>query len=80
MVYGSSLDAGGVQVFKSEDVQMKEIMAKIIFELNLQGHCTKRGDWIDGPANVEGHLCSDKRRYAVHLARLMPPEDHRLSQ
>jgi len=77
LIYGSN-NAGAT--FENSDSQMRSLMSRIIVDLNLQGHKTRSGDWIEGPIDLEGHLGKDKRRYVTDLARLMPPEDYRILQ
>ena len=74
LVYGSS-DAGKV-VCTSLDV-MNDVMRQCGKVLNLKGHLAGIGKdkkFIYGPCDLEGHLGSDGRLYAIDLARLFPPE------
>jgi len=72
LIYGSVPPAGS---FINSDAQMALMMETIMLENNLQGRYTKKGEWVPGPLNIEGHLFKDKRRYALDSARLIPPED-----
>jgi len=73
LVYGSP-DSG--ITFVHSDQQMNKLMEAVASELNLKAsHRTRKGELVDGPANVDGYLCPDKRRYITGLSKLMPPED-----
>jgi len=79
LVYGieDNVDGGGEtpteKEFHNKDAQMAELMETINSELNLRAHQTKRGDWINGPFHLQGHII-DGRRYVLGLKKLMPPE------
>jgi len=87
IVYGS-LDASG-DTFQDSDAQMRSLVQFILSEMNIHRcpiihHVREEQPMEDHHhpvtnkneilLDIEGHLCSDKRRYIIDVAKMVPPE------
>lgn len=76
MVYGSA--DGGKTILK-KDEKVNNLIETICTNLNLKAHMAGIGvpKLIYSPADIEVHIGTDNRYYAIDFSRIMPPEYRR---
>jgi len=75
MIYGSN--DGGSTVLDSDPIVSARMESILSHGLNLQRHLVGNADvgkWLYGPGDLECHLGTDGRVYALDFGRLLPPE------